>query len=238
MGKGSSGTKTTYTQSPEQAQMYRALLPLIQGLSERGVAQLGQPDWNMPLAPTMPSMQSALSNTGNPLMPDKDWFSSLSPEVMSGVWAPYEDAANKLNERIGSTGQLGNARGGISGNAAAGLGEFYSGAGRDFGLQAWNMTQPGRQAEYNAFSTDYANQVAQMQADYGMQQQAWGMPFGMTGMMPGTYSQGITTQPQSTNWMGMLGGAATGGLIGSQTGGGGYANTGMGALGGAMMGGK
>jgi hypothetical protein len=262
MGKGSSGTKTTYTSSPEQRKMWDTLLPMIQGLSQQGQTSLGQANMGAPTAPTMPSMTGVLSGvqpyqipSTESMMPTKSWWDSLSPDVMAGVWAPYQQASQGMLEQLGGMGQLGSARGGATGAAGAALGQFGADAANKVGLQAWQMSQPAAQMGWQAqlgqnqqgyqnqlteSQTNYANQVAQQQADYQMQQQIWGMPFGMTGMIPGTYSQGITTQPQSTNWMGMLGGGAMGGMLGSQQSGG-YgqgANTGMGALGGAMMGGK
>jgi hypothetical protein len=260
MGKGSSGTKTTYTQSPEQQEMYRTILPLIQGLSQAGQAQLGQANFGAPSAPTMPSMTGVLSGvqpyqipSTESMMPTQSWWNSLSPEVMAGVWAPYQQASQSMLEQLGGMGQAGSARGGATGAAGAALGQFGADAANKVGLQTWQMSQPAMQAGWQAqlgqnqqgyqnqlteAQTNYANQVAQQQADYAMAQQVWGMPFGMTGMIPGTYSQGITTQPQSTNWLGMLGGAAGGGMLGSQMSGG-YgqgANTGLGAIFGALGG--
>lgn len=260
MGKGSSGTKTTYTQSPEQQQMYATLLPLIQGLSTAGQSQLGQTNFGAPSAPTMPSMTGVLSGvqpyqipSTESMMPTQSWWNSLSPDVMAGVWAPYQQASQGMLEQLGGMGQLGSARGGATGAAGAALGQFSADAANKVGLQAWQMSQPAMQAGWQAqlgqnqqgyqnqlteSQTNYANDVARQQADYAMQQQVWGMPFGMTGMMPGTYSQGITTQPQSTNWLGMLGGAAGGGMLGSQMSGG-YgqgANTGLGAIMGGLGG--
>jgi len=359
MGKGSSGTKTTYTSSPEQRQIYSALLPMIQGMAARGTSQTANMNYGAPAAPTMPGFNTVAAPTmsqfnpvsapntsyfntvnapnmpsmtgvlsGVPqynipnvssMMPSQDWYNSLSPDVMAGVWAPYQQASKGMLEQLGGIGQLGSARGGATGAAGAALGQFGADAANKVGLQAWQMTQPamqqgwqaqlaqnmggyqnqltesgtnygneiarqqadyqqsliGNQTNYNADvtrqmadyqqaiganqvnygneasrqqsdyqqslisnQTNYANEIARQQADYGMAQQAWGMPFGMTGMMPSTYSQGITTQPKSTNWMGMLGGAAGGGLMGSQMSGG-YgqtANTGLGGIMGALGG--
>jgi hypothetical protein len=261
MGKGSSGTKTTYTSSPEQQQMYAALLPMIQGLSQQGVSQIGMPNYGAPSAPTMPSMTGVLSGvqqyqipSTESMMPTQSWWNSLSPDVMAGVWAPYQQASQTMLEQLGGMGQAGSARGGATGAAGAALGQFSADAANKVGLQAWQMSQPAMQAGWQAqlgqnqqgyqnqlteAQTNYANEVARQQADYGMAQQAWGFPFGMTGMMPGTYSQGVTTQPQSTNWMGMLGGGALGGLMGYNSGGGSNTTGGiLGGLGGGMLGGK
>jgi hypothetical protein len=65
MGKGSSGTKTTYTSSPEQRKMWDTLLPMIQGLSQQGQSSLGQTNMGAPSAPTMPSMTGVLSGVNH-----------------------------------------------------------------------------------------------------------------------------------------------------------------------------
>ena len=257
MGKGSSGTKTTYTSSPEQAQLYSTLLPMISAMAQQGVTQMGQGNYGMPSAPTAPSMSGVL--TGQPMydipstssmMPSTDWYNSMSPEVKAGVWAPYQEGAQALQEQLGSIGGLGNQRGGVSGSAAAGLGQYYAKAAPQAAMSLWNMSQPAMQAGWNAQlgqniagyqqglteqQTDYTNLLNQQQQDYAMQKTAWGIPWALTGMMPSTYSQGITTQPSSP-YGGMFGGMLTGGLmggmVGQQSG-----NTGMGAAGGGILGG-
>lgn len=257
MGKGSSGTKTTYTSSPEQSAVYSALLPLLSGLSNQGVSQLGQANYGAPAAPTAPSMSGVLTGVPsynipsvNSMMPSTDWYNSISPEVKAGVWAPYEEGGNMLQEKLGSIGGLGNQRGGVSGEAAAGLGKYYSNATTQAANQLWGMSQPAMQAGWNAqlaqnqgtynlglteAQTNYTNQLNQQQQDYGMSQTAWGLPWALTGMMPSTYSQGITTQPSSGTggmFSGMLTGGLMGGMLGQQSG-----NTGYGAAGGGLLGG-
>jgi hypothetical protein len=243
MGKGSSGSKTTYTQSPEQAQVYQALLPLLQGLSQQGAWQMGQSNLGAPAAPTAPSMSGVLSGIStSQLMPSKSWYDSMSPEVKAGVWAPYQEGASKLQEQLGSIGGLGNQRGGVSGSGAAGLGQYWADASPQAALSMWNMSQPGMQAGYNAqlteANTNYQNQLNQQTRDYETQRQAWQLPFGLTQQMPGTYSQGITTQP-SSGVGGAFGGAMTGGLAGGMIGGpwGAGIGAGIGGLGG-LFGGK
>jgi hypothetical protein len=239
MGKGSSGTKTTYTSSPEQQQMYGALLPMINAMAQQGVAQMGQGNYGMPSAPTAPSMTGVLTGQSmydipstSSMMPSTDWYNSMSPEVKAGVWAPYEEGANALQERLGSIGGLGNQRGGVSGSGAAGLGQYYAQAAPQAAMSLWNMSQPAMQAGWNAqlgqnimsyqqgqteAQTNYQNLLNQQQSDYGMQKTAWGLPWALTGMMPSTYSQGITTQPQSP-YSGMFGGMLSGGLMGGMVG--------------------
>ena len=265
MGKGSSGTKTTYTSSPEQAQLYSTLLPMISAMAQQGVTQMGQGNYGIPTAPTAPSMSGVL--TGQPMydipstssmMPSTDWYNSMSPEVKAGVWAPYQEGANALQEQLGSIGGMGNQRGGVSGSGAAGLGSYYAKAAPQAAMSLWNMSQPAMQAGWNAqlgqniagyqqgqteAQTNYSNILNQQQQDYAMQKTAWGLPWALTGVTPSTFSQGITTQPGSP-YGGMATGALTGGLmggmVGGQSGNAGYGAAGGGILGGlgGMMGGK
>jgi hypothetical protein len=252
MGKGSSGSKTTYTQSPEQRQMYAMLLPMIEQMAGLGTNQLGQPGYGMPQAPTMPSMSGVLSgvspyslpNAKN-LMPTKSWWNSLAPGIKEGAWAPFEEGKQNLLETMGNSGMASSARGGYSGAAGAALGEYMADATPAYAMNLWNMSSPGMFTNYaseldrnqrmwsNALQergTDYQNQMNQLNQNYQGAMNAWALPWGLTGMMPNTFSQGITTQPQN-NMMGALGGAgggaATGAMIGSIFPG---VGTGLGAL--------
>jgi hypothetical protein len=300
MGKGSSGTKTTYTASPEQRQMYAMLAPMIQQMSNIGQSQLGQSGYGMPQAPTMPSMGGVLTGAGqygipgydiptygmfgynvpstSSIMPTTDWWKGLAPEVKAGAWAPFGEGQNRLMETLGSSGQGGSARGGYSGATGAALGQYMADATPAYAMNLWNMSAPGamagwqanlgqnqylaglqnQQAQWGAQAQlgenqwaaqqelarnqlgyqnqlterqmDYQNQMNQANQNYQGQMNAWALPWGLTGMMPSTFSQGITTQPQN-NMMGVLGGAgggaATGAMIGSIFPG---VGTGLGAL--------
>ena len=64
---------------------------------------------------------------------------------------------------------------------------------------------------------DYSNEMSRLGMDYDTSKQAWGLPFGLTGMMPSTFSQGITTSPQN-QLLGMGGGAAGGAMTGAMFG--------------------
>ena len=82
--------------------------------------------------------------------PTAGWFKSISPNVMQGLWEPYDFAASQLGERMGASGSIGSARGGYSGTAADAFGRFYSDAGKDIGMNAWNMMLPGMQNQWQA----------------------------------------------------------------------------------------
>lgn len=187
-------TDTQYKQSQEQRDVYQALQPLLRGLSTYGMGNLGMPGLGIPQAPYMPSMQGVLSGISNQyLMPSQGWYQNLSPEVMSGVWEPYNEGARQMLEVMG-----GNPRAGYSGATGAALGKYYENAATDIGRQAWEMTQPAYQAQYTNLlqerSSDYQQELARRNADYQAAMRAWEMPFSALGLMGGTYSTPIVTQ--------------------------------------------
>lgn len=268
MGKGSSGTKTTYTASPEQRKIFAALLPMFQNLGALGAGNVNAPNMGAPSAPYMPSMSGVRSGVSpyqtfgyeipslSGIMPTTDWWGSIAPEIKAGAWAPFEEGQNRLMETLGASGVSGSARGGYSGATGAALGEYMADATPAYAMNLWNMTAPGAMAGWQAGlgqnqymaglqnqqsqmqyqnvlgerERDYSNTMARLGLDYDVAKQAWGIPFGLTGMMPSTFSQGITTQPQN-NFLNGLGGAAGGAILGGATLGP------LGALGGGLMGG-
>ena len=87
---------------------------------------------------------------------------------------------------------------------------------------------------------DYQNEMARQQADYAMQQQAWGVPWGLTGMTSQLTPTGFASQQGGLNLAGGLMGGAMMGLGGAAAGVGApwmYPLVGAGALGG-LFGGK
>ena len=230
MGKGAS---TNWQASIPQYMALNQLLPLMNQLSSQGQGQ------QLPQAPGAPNMQGVLS--GIPMydipqapMPTADWYNSLSPEVMQGLWAPYDYGAQQLTEQLNSAGQAGSARGGYTGAAGAALGELYSRGAKDVGMSAWQMSQPGLFADYNAqlqqnmmgygnltqeAMGNYQNTLNQGQQNYQAQLMQYQLPYSMLGMTPQFMPTGVVQQGGG----GFLGGAA---------------GAGMGALGGAALGAK
>lgn len=206
---------------------------------------------NAPAAPYMPSMEGVLSGVGlpnaqglysglNAPQPTAGWYDSLSPQVMQGLWEPYNEGGRQLMEVMGGAGRLGSESGGISGNAAAGLGQFYQDASKDVGLQAWQMASPGMWGDYQSGinernlgwdvglqdwqnqmterTSDWQNEAARRSGDYQMSQQAWNVPWGLMGMAPSLTPTGFV-QPQSGSGIGsgLMGGGA-GWALGSSLG--------------------
>lgn len=299
--KGGGGSTVTYTQSPEQAQIYRIISPVIGRIAQRALGpsnlfsstpgmygsvtsrvkipgipfrvprlavynanrlkqfltpasqqdseykqQVEDRLWDVPPAPpapVMPSMRGVL--TGVPpyaipspefIMPTQAWWTSLSPHVKAGLWQPWNEAARQMMETMGATGQLGSARGGYAGTGERALGELYSRAGKDVGLQAWKMTAPGALMGWQELLTrgkkgyqealqealaDYESEVRRRQADYSTGLTRWGeeieeakYPYAVIpGLLGGTYSQGVVQPNAPSPWPG-IGGAVGGGLAG------------------------
>jgi len=208
--------------------MYGQLSPGYTNMFNAFNASTAQPNYGIPTAPTMPSMSGVLSNVPmynipNAVGPTTDWWNSVDPNIKAGAWAPYEQGASALGEKLGSMGQLGSARGGVSGNAAAGFGDYYAQAANQYGLGLWNMSQPGLMADYNAQlqrgitgygnqlteqGMNYQNQMNQINQNYNNQMTAWQLPWQMAtnynSLMPsGTY------HADSGGTMGSIMGSAT-----------------------------
>ena len=241
MSSGGGGTNIQYAQSPEQAQLYQAIAPMVQGLANYGTNTYFSGAPNMG-APSMSGVLSGVPmyNIPDPslAMPTTSWWNSLAPNVKAGLYAPYEEAGRGMLELLGSQGQAGNARGGYTGAAGAAMGNLAAEAGKNVGLQAWQMTSPMAQMawgeELARNKSAYGNTLQERTGDYNTAMQAWQMPMSLTGMLGQAMPQAYA-QPQSNPWGGALSGAMMGGL-------GGYAMTGnpwvggLGALGGGLAG--
>lgn len=217
MGSGG-GTSTEYKQSDEARNIMQALMPMIQGLGQYGTERYfgGAPQMG---APSMKGVLSSqpMYDVPEAVAPTADWFSNLSPEVKTGLYAPYAEAGRGLMETMGSRGQLGSARGGLSGATGAAMGELAGKAAQDVGLNAWQMTAPGLQnnwqADLNRNINQYNTGQQERLGDYNTQMSVWGMPMQAMGMTPQFQPQGITTQ--NSNQVGnMFGGGMMGGMAG------------------------
>jgi hypothetical protein len=161
-------------------------------------------------------------------MPTADWWGALSPNVKAGLYAPYHDAGNMMMQQMGSRGQLGSSRGGLSGASGAAMGKLAGEAAKNVGLNAWQMTAPAAQAAWQGqlnqnnamWGADLArNQQAynvgqqERVADYNTAMNVWQMPQQLMGMAPQFMPQGIV-QPGSNTMGNMFGGGLMGGMAG------------------------
>lgn len=146
-----------YAQSPEQRQIYGMAQPALQRMFNGGNF------YNIPDA----------------VAPTQDWYNNISGEVKAGMMAPYQDMSNQLTESMGHS--AGSAGAGASGMLGASQAKFWSQAGKDYGMNLWNMTSPGMMANWNA------------------ELERSRMPYtGALGAVGGTYSQPVVSAPQTT----------------------------------------
>ncbi len=84
------------------------------------------------------------------MMPTAETMGGISPAVWAGIMHPYQRVEQQLMETLGAGGGLGSARGGFSGQGAAGLGKYWAEAAPGIGMQAWNMISPALQKGWAA----------------------------------------------------------------------------------------
>jgi len=177
--KGGGGeSKTDYVQSPEARQIMNMFMPSIQRIAQAGApgaptgyGQLpggyGQAGGVTGKMGSMPGIGGQPQPYGGPsgtlwdvggydvpsvsgMMPSEATMGAISPEVRAGVMAPYKEAEQQLMETLGAGGGLGSARGGFSGQGAAGLGKYWADAGQQYGQDLWGMVAPAQQAGWGA----------------------------------------------------------------------------------------
>lgn len=147
-------------------------------------------------------------------MPTSGWYNNIAPEVMKGLWEPYNDSAKQMAEMLNMQGSLGGG-GQYTGNAMGNFGDFYSKAGTQIGTQAWNLMSPGMNQNYNV----------------ELQQKM--MPYQLMGMAPSLMPTGVVQNQPNTGanaMTGAMGGAMAGASIGGPYG------AIIGGAGGALMG--
>jgi len=150
-----------FEQSKQQRKMWDVMFPQFKNFMQG----------NMPGLYDLPS----------PVLPNTDWYNNLAPEVRQSLWEPAQEAGQQMMEVMGAKGQLGSAGSPMSGSAATGMGKLFADYGQGIGMQAWNMTQPGLMADYQA-------QLGRNITGYNTSL----MPYQMAaGMLPGTYGQPV-----------------------------------------------
>lgn len=184
-GGGGGGTNTKYVQSPEARKMLKYMMPAVKKVGQAG--KKGRPLWDVPSAPGVGSYGVGQApnlggyGVGQAPMPTQGWYSGLDENIKAGMMEPYQEASKQLMEQMGAAGMGGSARGGISGNAAAGLGRFWEDAATGMGQQAWGMINPNAMAQWQAqnqagrdvWSTQAQADMAQWQAETGAGRDIW-----------------------------------------------------------------
>ena len=215
MGNGG-GSEIEYAQSPEQRQIMQATLPMLQGLGQYGQERYfgGQPQMGAPSAAGRFTDQP-MYDIPDPstAMPTNQWWNSISPEVKKGLYAPYVEAGQGIQEAMGSRGQMGSAGSGHTGAFGAAMGELGGQAAQNVGMQAWQMSQPAMQANWNANlqrnQQAYGVGQQERQMDYNTEMEVWRRPMDMMGMMNQGMPQGYAQQGSNP-----IGGALSGGAMG------------------------
>ena len=248
-GQGGENASIDYAQSPQQSQLYDQMSPTLTNLFQQQGAGQNANLWNIPQAPSMSGVLTG-GQQYNPqgyqvpdvqsMMPTRNWYNNMSPEVMAGIRQPYTDASRQLTESLG--GSAGSAQAGASGTLGSAQSDFWSRAGTQMGQQAWGMTQPALQAGWNAnlgqnqYMTEQQNQgrmnmYNQGQTERGqnyqnqmnahnMQMTQNQLPYSAAqSMISGTYASPVVQPDTSFNWGNALMGAGVGGYMGSQYGG-------------------
>lgn len=136
---------TSYVQSPEARQVMNLLMPTVKRIGQAG--QAGGTLWDVG-GYDIPSLYDIPDITG--MMPTAETMASIAPEVRAGVMAPYKETERQLMETLGAGGGLGSARGGFSGQGAAGIGKYWADVAPEYTQSLWSMVQPAQQAGWQA----------------------------------------------------------------------------------------
>ena len=242
---GGGGSKVKYDQSNEQKKIIKALLPMLKRFGNYGRERYFGAD----AGPNMgaPSMEGVL--TGQPMydipdpsmaMPTAQWYGSLSPEVKAGLYAPYEEAGEHLMNTMSSRGQLGSARGGLSGATGAAMGELAGNAAQNVGLNAWQMTAPAAmqnwQSQLNRNVNAYNAGQQERLGDFNTAMNVWDRPWQAMSFLGHGMPQGVVTPGAPSRWGGAVAGGMAGGMGAYQMSGGNPYWTGVGAIGGGLAG--
>ena len=127
----------------QQAALFQQVSPIISRLSQFGTGTgafgpggnlFGQPLFNIPQFPQLSAQN---------LLPTQAFFQNVAPEIRQGFDFETDIARKNLFQQLGEKGQLGSARGGLSGAAGAALGSFEAQRSAQFGEQAFRLAQPG-----------------------------------------------------------------------------------------------
>jgi len=247
MGSGGDAS-ISYSDASGQQDLRKALIPVLRGIGGYGAENAQMPNLGVP------QLSGELSNIPlydipqyNTPQPTSGWFNSMSPEIMQGLYEPYNEAGRQMLELMGSRGQVGSAGSGYTGASGALLGELASQAGQQVGLNAWNMMAPYQMtANQGLFNANLQRNMMPYQAqqqeallNFNNLNSAWGLPYQTMNTLypygiPGGIVQSGGSNPLSGMLSGMISGAGAGAAAGSFFPGYGTA---IGAVGGGLIGG-
>jgi hypothetical protein len=178
------GSSTEYVQSPEAREIMEMMMPTVQRIAEAG--QLGGTLWDIP-SYGLPASYAIPDITS--MMPTTATMAAISPDVKAAVMAPYKETEQQLLETLGAGGGLGSARGGFSGQGAAGVGRYWADVAPEYTQSLWGMVAPaqqaGWQAELNRALTGYGAELGRSKDIWSQQVQAAQFPYTVIPQMAG-----------------------------------------------------
>ena len=194
-GGGSSTSTTSYVQSPEERELMRKLMPIVDWIFPPG--QKGRPreaiysvpslSWEVPAAPQVS------------MAPSSAEFQAYESQIAPSLWGSYRtNVEEPLISRFASTGSLGSPSGGVSGAAMNALALSREQAQKDISNQimAPFVQQQTVNAGLQGTRFKEASQAASQQALLPWQEAITmrQYPFQiMPGMLGGTMPQPVTT---------------------------------------------
>jgi hypothetical protein len=208
------GSSTSYVQSPEQKQIYTALLPMIQKMTGFTTGNGASSLYDISGAPEYAGYE--VPDTSS-MMPTGNWWENLDPNIKSGITQPFQEGADQLGEQLLSFGE-GSQMGGASGSMAAGLGNYWAKAAPQMATTGWDMVSPALQQGWqanllnnmNTSEKNYSTDMAEWNAKLNMGQ----LPYNLLGsMMGGTYSTPVVSQDTTGSALGGLAGTIGAALI-------------------------
>jgi hypothetical protein len=167
-GGGGGGT-TTITMPAESKELYKELLPVLHKVSQSALHNY--PLYTLPAiypsSPLAPDLSKYIGNIPGQygggwktpdlkvadykaVTPTEGWWSNLSPTIKQGIMQPFEEGSERLREQLNKVGQLGSARGGVSGIGATGLSNYWADAMPKASLTGWQQYAPGMMAKSQA----------------------------------------------------------------------------------------
>lgn len=143
-----------------------------------------QPFWENLSAGNMPDMWDVPDISS--MMPGKNWWADLDPNIKAGIREPYEDASRQMLEVMGAKGQIGSASSPYSGSSQTATGKFWEDAATGMAGQGWNMVSPALTAGWNAELQRNMGQYQQNMMPFQMLPQATQMSMPYPVVDPGT----------------------------------------------------
>lgn len=116
------------------------------------------------------------------MMPTETTMGAISQDVRQAVMAPYKEIEQQLLETLGAGGGLGSARGGFSGQGAAGVGRYWGDVAPEYTRSLWGMVAPAQQAGWQAelgrgrdvYGAELGREASLFGAGLGRERDIWG----------------------------------------------------------------